>query len=279
MILSIITINYNDAKGLRKTFESIKNQTCHEFEYIVVDGGSSDGSKSVIEEYEQYISKWVSEPDKGIYNAMNKGAKMSTGDYMLFLNSGDNLYSDDVVEKVLALDMKSDIVCCSEYIYSETTHVIKHPPRNISLFTFIGGGSMLHPATFIHRNIFEKVGGYIEEYKIISDWCFFIDAMIVNNCSYELHEELIIAAFNAYGISSTNKTIDRMSAQRKFLENRFPRIFCDYLPLNDECIANVAFWGSDLRGTPKNIFLCISRCLNHFLGLRQKLSKRTIVEK
>ena len=94
MKLSIITINYNDAKGLRKTFDSIKNQTCHEFEYIVVDGGSSDGSQSVIEEYEQYISKWVSEPDNGIYNAMNKGAKMSTGDYMLFLNSGDNLFSD-----------------------------------------------------------------------------------------------------------------------------------------------------------------------------------------
>ena len=89
MKLSVITINFNNRDGLRKTIESVVNQTYNDFEYIIIDGGSTDGSVDVIKEYADRIDYWVSEPDKGIYNAMNKGIDVAKGEYCIFMNSGD----------------------------------------------------------------------------------------------------------------------------------------------------------------------------------------------
>ena len=91
MILSVITINYNNAEGLNRTIQSIDTQTWKEFEYIVIDGASNDGSIDVIKRFESIIDLWISEPDTGVFNAMNKGIKKAKGDYLLFLNSGDFL--------------------------------------------------------------------------------------------------------------------------------------------------------------------------------------------
>ena len=112
MKLSIITINYNNAEGLRKTLASVASQTYADIEHIIVDGGSTDGSVEVIREYEQSLAsrlsplasnlKWVSEKDTGIYNAMNKGIRMATGEYIEILNSGDILVADDVTERMMA---------------------------------------------------------------------------------------------------------------------------------------------------------------------------------
>ena len=93
MKLSIITINYNNREGLKRTIESVVNQTFTDFEWILIDGGSTDGSKELIEQYSNRFSYWVSEPDNGIYNAMNKGLRAAKGDYLQFLNSGDRLYN------------------------------------------------------------------------------------------------------------------------------------------------------------------------------------------
>lgn len=279
MRLSIITINYNDANGLRNTFESIKRQTCKDFEYIVVDGNSNDASLSVIKEYEDCISKWISEPDTGIYNAMNKGARMSSGDYMLFLNSGDFLYSDNAIQSVLAETFDEDIICCSLYSFNKKTGIYNLPPRNVSLYTFIGGGSMLHPSTLIGRSIFNKIGGYIEKYRIISDWCFFIDAMIVQNCSYKVFEKIVLTSFNCYGISSlSNVQQSRIDAQKDFLCTRFPRIIDDYLQLNDEPLANTVIYISNLTGVKKKILSFPAKFLNSALKLRFVLNKRTLLK-
>ena len=105
MILSIITINRNNSVGLEKTLKSVGSQKCKEFEHVIVDGASTDGGVDVIREYADSLGnrvKWVSEPDKGIYNAMNKGIKMASGDYIQILNSGDSLVSDDVIKRMLA---------------------------------------------------------------------------------------------------------------------------------------------------------------------------------
>src|SRR4051812_22804100 len=99
--LSIITINYNNVSGLRKTVESVVNQTSQDFEYIVIDGGSTDGSVDVLKQYAKKIKYWISEPDKGIYNAQNKGILKATGEYCHFINSGDYLVKNDVIEKML----------------------------------------------------------------------------------------------------------------------------------------------------------------------------------
>jgi len=97
-ILSIITVNLNDVEGLKKTMTSVLEQTWQEFEYIVIDGGSTDGSKEYIESFSDKISVWVSEPDAGIYNGMNKGIKVANGEYLLFLNSGDHLFDNRVLD-------------------------------------------------------------------------------------------------------------------------------------------------------------------------------------
>ena len=97
----IITINYNDAAGLKKTIDSVINQTYTEFEYIIIDGGSSDSSLQIIKENANQINYWVSETDKGIYNAMNKGIEAAKGEYLLFLNSGDYLLDSLVLKKVI----------------------------------------------------------------------------------------------------------------------------------------------------------------------------------
>ena len=89
MKLSIITVNYNDAKGLERTIKSVISQSYHDFEFIVIDGGSSDESQDIIQKYERHIDYWVSEPDGGIYQGMNKGLRQAKGDYVNFMNSGD----------------------------------------------------------------------------------------------------------------------------------------------------------------------------------------------
>ena len=100
MKISIITINLNNVSGLENTLSSVRAQTFRDFEQIVVDGGSSDGSVDVIRANSDWIAQWISEPDSGIYNAMNKGVRMASGDYLLFLNSGDCLASPKVLENV-----------------------------------------------------------------------------------------------------------------------------------------------------------------------------------
>ena len=109
MTLSIITINYNNKEGLQKTITSVVSQTVKEFEWVVIDGGSTDGSKELIEKYTDHIDYYVSEPDKGIYNAMNKGIHASHGKYLQFLNSGDSLHDNDTIERVLPLLKDTDI--------------------------------------------------------------------------------------------------------------------------------------------------------------------------
>lgn len=100
MKISVITVNYNNKKGLEATINSVISQKYLDFEFIIVDGNSNDGSKDIIYKKRNYITKWISEPDSGIYNAMNKGVKMSTGDYLIFMNSGDEFYDTQVLDKI-----------------------------------------------------------------------------------------------------------------------------------------------------------------------------------
>ena len=109
MKYSIITINYNNSKGLRHTIESVINQTYRDYEFIIIDGGSTDNSVDIIKEYQRNITYWVSERDNGIYNAMNKGVKIARGEYLSFINSGDMLYDPKVLENSLPY-LQADII-------------------------------------------------------------------------------------------------------------------------------------------------------------------------
>ncbi|NGY37447.1 glycosyltransferase [Flavobacterium sp. XN-5] len=201
--LSIITINFNNLEGLKKTLTSVVNQTWQEFEYIIIDGGSTDGSVAYVESKSKQIDYWVSEPDKGIYNAMNKGIAKASGEYLLFLNSGDHLYDLEVLEKNIEFINEYDLVSFDLQIANNKTSQIFRFPEEIRFVDMYDGSfcSVLHPATFIKKELFNKVGLYDEKYKIVSDWKFFILALFKYNCSYK-KINATLSCFYLGGISS-----------------------------------------------------------------------------
>ncbi len=183
MKLSIITINFNNLKGLEKTIESVISQTYNNLEYIVIDGGSSDGSKNLIEKYASKISYWVSEPDKGIYNAMNKGILKARGEYLLFLNSGDCLVNNEVLDAVDSCLDQSSILYGNGVIIGEgNKEILIKIPDQLTLKYFTKA-SLFHPSTFIKRELFDTYGLYNEQNKIVSDWEFFLKTIVVNEVS------------------------------------------------------------------------------------------------
>lgn len=199
MIISVITINYNNCNGLRKTIESVVNQTYQDFEYIIIDGGSIDGSVDVIEEYSNKIGYWVSEPDKGIYNAMNKGIDVANGDYCIFMNSGDAFCDTRTIESVVALGLNADIIC------GNTIMPHRHePPKDIT-FSSLYSGSLCHQCAFIRTKLMKK-HKYDEKYRIVSDRKFFVQALILDNCSYK-SVDVDIVEYDTNGISANNRAL------------------------------------------------------------------------
>ena len=208
MKLSIITINYNNCKGLRKTLESVISQTCQDFEWIVIDGGSTDGSKEVIEWYQDTITYWCSEPDKGIYHAMNKGIAKANGEYFQFLNSGDVLADVKVVEHILPFLKEKEIYLANMYFASKVGEPVVNPAavEPSGILNTILFGAIMHPASYIKRDCFEKFGNYNEELRIISDWWFFFRAIVVFNASVS-YVPVVAAVFDENGISSTQQSL------------------------------------------------------------------------
>ena len=254
MKLSIITINYNNAEGLRKTLASVAAQTFRDFEHIIVDGGSMDGSVEVIREYEQSLAsrlsplasnlKWLSEPDSGIYNAMNKGIKMTKGEYLLFLNSGDYLVDADTLKNVFADADDVDI------IYGDRINVWKDGlERNRDSFPdhitgyFLYRGMISHQASFIKSDLFVKYGLYREDLKYGADWEFFLRTFLLYNCPYQ-HIYQNVVYFDCVGISSVAENNKEMWDERK-------RVFAETLPAFAEDYMLMEHYQEMLRGYDK----------------------------
>ncbi len=228
MILSIITINYNNREGLRRTIESVVNQTCRDFEYIIIDGGSTDGSVDVIKQYADQIDYWVSEPDKGIYNAMNKGVAVAKGEYCLFLNSGDSLHNNSALAKVFEQGFGADIICGT--ILTEGNHLLPSP-KEVSL-GFFYRSSLNHPAAFIRREWLQRYP-YDETLKIVSDRKFFIQALIIGGATYK-GIPVIVSYFDGNGVSSNNILL-RGEENEYVLHSMFPaRVLYDYCVMYGE---------------------------------------------
>lgn len=221
MKLSIITVNYNDAKGLQRTIESVLCQTFHDYEFIVIDGGSTDGSVEVIKRYEKYIDYWVSEQDGGIYPGMNKGLRQAKGEYVNFMNGGDCYHSSDVLEKIFSFDTNADIIT-GAHAGSPHPNVGQNGISMYDLYT----GAVDHQASFIRREL-AMCHPYDEKYKIVSDWKFFIEALVLDNCSF-YYTDTIVVDVDMGGISNTNSELDRKERQ-SVLKELFPeRVLNDY---------------------------------------------------
>ena len=215
--ISIITINLNNKAGLEKTILSVIQQTSTDFEYIVIDGGSNDGSIDVINQYADKITYWVSEQDNGIYNAMNKGIAKATGEYCLFLNSGDYLYDNNVLNKFINADPIEDIVYGNIiFDYGEYQNLGLSPTK-ITLVHLMRD-TLWHPASFIKLELFDKIGLYNESFQIAGDYDFFLKALILYNCSNR-HVNITISVYNLLGISSQAEFCDLTQKERKLSQN------------------------------------------------------------
>lgn len=252
--ISIVTINYNNAKGLESTIQSVVGQSYPNIEYIVIDGGSTDGSKEVIVAYKGRINHWVAESDEGIYHAMNKGIKAAKGEYILFLNSGDFLIHQDIIAEVVAYRPQEDLVYGN--LICENRHEGEEWYPSVQLtFDVFYTSTIPHPSTFIKRSLFERVGLYNEKNSIVSDWEFFMVATCKYNCTYRYINKFI-SKFVDGGISSNLDNLPMAIKEREEAINRhFPYFLADYkryhLVLNE--FRKVKFYAK-ARIFVKNIF-------------------------
>lgn len=217
MKVSIITINYNDKAGLQKTIESVLRQSRIAIEYIVIDGASNDGSTEVLQVYSDRLDYWVSEKDTGIYNAMNKGIANATGDYCIFMNSGDIFHDDMVIENVLPY-LDGTAIINGDTSYPSGRYDVS--PDDVSL-SFFMNSTIIHQSTFIRTDLL-KNNNYDEKYRIVSDWKFWIEELIVKGVTYKsIH--LPISVFDENGIGSTNLELHD-NEMVKVLEELFPKM-------------------------------------------------------
>lgn len=212
--ISIITVTYNNLEGLQKTVDSVSSQTWQAFEHIIIDGGSTDGSVGYIESNASLFTYWVSEPDKGVYHAMNKGIGKANGEYLLFLNSGDHFFSAKVLEQNHQAIKDQTIIYFNLQVIKGNEVFIKEYPEVLS-FSYFVEDTLPHPATFIAKEAFEKTNLYNEDFRILSDWKFFLDSICKYNVTYK-KINTTLSTFYIGGMSSNpaNRAIKQDEKQQ-----------------------------------------------------------------
>lgn len=267
MKLSIITINYNNAVGLKKTLDSVASQTCTDFEHIIVDGNSTDESVEIIREYEQSLAfslspltshlTWLSEPDTGIYNAMNKGIKLAQGEYLLFLNSGDFLIAPNILERVFAQNLDVDIINAQCNV-SDNGKVIWTSPYlpkvTLKDLYFVG---LPHQSTFIRRMLFDKYGMYREDFRYNSDMDFWYRSIAIGNATTH-GVDIVTTDYNLDGISTINAQTEQYKNEVReiFSQGFLPKVLQDYeLWKKERDIYTKYSWIDQHRGLQKLLFI------------------------
>jgi hypothetical protein len=176
---SIITVCYNEAADIKETLDSVVRQTSSDYEWIVVDGGSTDGTKDILEQYASRFAWWCSEPDKGTYNAMNKGARHAMGEYLIFMNGGDCFHDEHVLETMSA-HLSADIVE-GQALRKDNHQLLHEHDADIIRQLLVDG--INHQSVFIRRKLLLQYP-YDEKYKIVADWKFWLQTLLRDRCSY-----------------------------------------------------------------------------------------------
>lgn len=253
MKITIITICYNDKSGFRKTSETVIRQTYKDYEWIIIDGGSTDGTVDEILKVKQYVAFWLSEPDKGIYNAMNKGVMHANGEYVLFLNSGDCFSSPKSLERVATKEWTADIVGCDMFVDTgERFFGYNQAPRIVPYQRLILGG-LPHQSTFARTSMLKDTP-FREDLKIASDWVFWCQKLLKEHKTYQ-SINIPITVFDMNGIS--NKKEELASRERRDnLLNYFSPEIVDQIIL--ECGIYNSIEGAYMYNSERN--------LQHILG-------------
>ncbi len=221
--LSIITVNLNNNEGLKKTINSVKMQVFTSYEHIIIDAGSIDESKDTILQYQKenkHLSYWVSEPDKGIYDGMNKGIEHACGEYFLFLNSGDCL-KKDVLNKIPFDGTK--------YIYGDVETILPNKqiiqttsPYPLDPVFIILKDTICHQVCFIHKSLFVNQK-YRTDYKLASDWIHIVENITIKGCSYK-HIPIYVTQYDGNGISATSGSLG-VDERMKWINENIPSAF------------------------------------------------------
>lgn len=222
--ISIITVNRNNVEGLERTIKSVIRQTYTNYEFIVIDGASTDNSVDIIKHYSSDISYWISEKDTGVFNAMNKGIKRSTGEYCYFLNSGDIFVNNNVLQDIFGSQTYLSPFINGHQINDFGNYTQKVPCLNryLTLFDFYWG-TIKHQATFIRRNLFETYGLYDENLKITSDWKFFLQTIGLNN-EQPIFVDVDIVLFEWDGLSTNAEFANSHIKERaQVLDENIPK--------------------------------------------------------
>lgn len=227
--LTVITVVYNNARDIERTLLSVVRQTYPHIEYLVIDGGSTDGTVQVIKQYAEHITRWVSEPDGGIYEAMNKGLSMASGDYVLFMNSGDEIYSADTVAHVFASAADADIYYGETELFDnnwESLGLRRHAiPDRFTWRSFRYGMNVSHQAIYVRRSI---AGRYDTKYRLSADIDWVIRA--AKQAKHIVNTRHIVAKYLVGGLSKQR--------HRQSLKERF-RIFSKHYGLLPNLINHV----------------------------------------
>lgn len=208
MKITLITVCYNSAGTIEKTIKSIAKQTYSDIEYIIVDGNSTDATLALLKQYEDTITRWVSEPDKGLYDAMNKGLSMATGDLIGILNSDDTFNSDTVVEEIVSFHLQNNIDASVGNIvqHRENGKIVRiysskyWTPDKLKI-----GFMPPHPSIFFKRELFCKFGHYDLGFKIGADYELITRFFLKNNISWK-YSAITTTAMLVGGLSSSGTT-------------------------------------------------------------------------
>ena len=225
MKVSVITVCYNAVSNIEKTIRSVLEQTYSDIEYIVIDGGSIDGTIDIINKYSNYITRFVSESDNGIYDAMNKGIKLSSGEWLSFMNAGDIYTSSNTlklfVEEIPLFNqdnkstikiLRGNIVRVYPQIKVLSTGITKQKPGLIDMLN----NTFHHQACLIHSSLFKEFGLYSTEYKLCSDWKFFFDCVVLHHVESK-YVNMVVSHFMMDGESSLNTT-EYIKEQRHYIK-------------------------------------------------------------
>lgn len=230
--LSIITINLNNCAGLQKTMASVFDQTFTDYEYLVIDGGSKDGSIDEIKKHQNKLVYWISEKDKGIYPAMNKGIQQAKGEYLLFLNSGDYLVNNEVITQLMAASEGRDIVYGVMVVDDNGKLYNKDYPERLS-FSYFLKDTLPHSCSLIKQRLFIEFGLFNESLRTTSDWAFFLNMICKYNATYK-RVPVPFAVFNMDGISSQKENWEWILNDKKdVLKKNYSAFLDDYKRLDD----------------------------------------------
>ncbi|HIF9210027.1 TPA: glycosyltransferase family 2 protein [Photobacterium damselae] len=198
---SIITVSYNSGLTISETIDSVLSQKGVNFEYIIIDGGSQDNTIDIIKSYNDSRIKYISEPDKGLYDAMNKGVKLAKGEIIAILNSDDLYTHDYVLDRVKnkMLFNSSDVISGHIYYFDIDKDVkgrIYKCSNYLASSQWLNGWQPPHPSTFVKKRVYDSIGGYNDSYKISSDYDFLFRALYLNKFKHSVIDEFLVAMRN-----------------------------------------------------------------------------------